>query len=308
MRSPEIGTTTLLMLLTPPEVAISSYTIPALRHLTRIDGVSVLIYANGLDPEQEIRVRSFASNVPGVEVVSNRDRIAGARDAMVPGEKYVTEAGRSELRVGLYESAPEVWERELQALEGDLVGIIDSDFEVLDGEFLTAMRNSFVDDPELGFMSVDYSPPMTAFDSFSQQHCLIAARYHTWFALYSPRALRLCADFSFFEEVRDGTVVKYDHSALLQETLTANHHFVGKQLEPGFGWSYIHYGGFAQNRTLDGAWMRVYRFFRIGRHNGWIHRHGIPLIARLIRLGSRVAFRGLGLARFDRERMRYLFD
>jgi hypothetical protein len=297
--------TTLLMLLTPPELPIARYTIPALGRLTSVAGVSVVVFANGLTVDQEQRVASWLATVPNIRLASNRERIAGSTGTMVAGEWYTTDAGRRELRVGPYESAPEIWERELLRLDAGIVGIIDSDLEVLDGAFIADMIAEFGADPGLGFMSVDHSPSRTIRDSYSGQHCVLAERYHTWFCLYSPAALRACADFTFYEEVRDGVLHKYDHSARLQHHLARQHGYHGAVLDRRWRRAYLHYAAFAQNRSLDARRAALYRLVRIGRHDGWAHR-GLPAPGALaIRAASAACYRLFGLGRFDHERLRY---
>jgi hypothetical protein len=184
-------------------------------------------------------------------------------------------------------------------------GIIDSDLEVLDGAFIADMIAEFGTDPGLGFMSVDHSPSHTIRDSYSGQHCVLAERYPAWFCLYSPTALRACADFTFYEEVGDGVLHKYDHSARLQYHLAKQHGYHGAVPDRRWRRACLHYAAFAQIRSPDARRAALCRLVRIGRHDGWAHR-GLPATGALaIRAASAAFYRLFGLGRFDHERLRY---
>jgi hypothetical protein len=308
VRSSAWPTCALLMLVTPPELPIAMFTIKALRKFQDISGLSIVIFANGLSAPEEELVRTHANAIRNACVVSNRNKIEKQKHEFTIGAEYISEHGRRELRVGPYESAPEVWERELPKLDADIVGIMDADFEVLSGDFLPLMIEAFCADDQLGFMSVDYSPETRTFDSYSQQVAAIAERHHTWFCLYLREALTKYADFSYFEQTRGGGILKFDHAARLQEVLKRTYNYHGAVLESKWRWTFVHYQAFAQNRTLTGGWLRVYRFLKIGAITGWFSVHRINYLIPPLKLISRILYGLLWLRRFDSERGRYRFE
>jgi hypothetical protein len=296
----------LLMIVTPPELPIAEFTIKALEKCKEIPGLSVMVFANGLDESDEAKLKSWATC--NARVLSNRQKIDKEKSTYCVGAEYTTILGRRELRVGPYESAPEIWERELPRLDADIVGIIDADFEILNVDFISAMIDAFCADPLLGFMSVNYSPEARAFDSYSQTWATIAERHHTWFCLYLRDALKREANFSYFEEKRGEELIKFDHSARLQDVLRRSYHYHGAVLDRNWSWAFVHYHAFAQNRTLSGPWLRAYRFLRIGSATGWVSAHNIMFLVPPVKLLSRILYRALWLGRFDSERARYRFE
>ena len=301
-------TCALLMIVTPPELPIAEFTIKALKKCNEIPEFSIVIFANGLDQSGESELQTWAERLRNAVVLSNREKIEREKNSFHIGEEYTTALGRRELRVGPYESAPEIWERELQRLDADIVGIIDPDFEILNIEFLPVMIDAFRANPRLGFMSVNYSPETSAFDSYSQTWATIAERHHTWFCLYLGEALKREADFSYYEQKRGEEVIKFDHAARLQEVLRRNHNYHGAVLDRKWSWAFVHYHAFAQNRTLTGGWLRAYRFLKIGAATGWFSAHRVKYVVWPVKLLSRIGNRLLGLSRYDRERSRYRFE
>jgi glucosyl-dolichyl phosphate glucuronosyltransferase len=298
---------TLLMIVTPPELPISHYTVPALRRLDEGGAVQVVVYANGLTSEEELVLANLARGLPHVRIQSNGERLAGQRSQMRIGEWYETEKGRKELRVGLYESAPEVWEREVPALDSPVVGIMDADFEILSPSCVTDLLAAFAKDPQVAIASTDWDPTRPVFDSYSGQQCILTTRHHTWCCLYSREVLRLSSDFSYFEELRDGQLHKFDHSARLQQTIFSRG-FNGYVLPREKRWTYLHYGAFAQNRSLHGWRLALYRILRLGRHSGWLHRHHSRILALPVRAASALLYALLRMRRFDTERSRYRWE
>lgn len=301
-------TCALLMIVTPPELPIAEFTIKALKACAEIPGLSIVVFANGLDESDENKLRTWTMSIGNTVVLSNREKIEREKSSYRIGAEYTTVLGRRELRVGAYESAPEIWERELQRLGADVVGIIDADFEILSADFLPVMIDAFRAHPRLGFMSVNYSPEARIFDSYSRTWATIAERHHTWFCLYLRDALKREANFSYFEEKRGEKLIKFDHSARLQEVLRQRYNYRGAVLDRTWSWAYVHYHAFAQNRTLNGRRLKVYRFFRIGSATGWFFAHHINFLVSPLKLLSRILYRILWLGRFDMQRARYRFE
>jgi hypothetical protein len=132
-------------------------------------------------------------------------------------------------------------------------------------------------------------------------------RHHTWFCLLHE-ALKKYADFSYFEQTRGGEILKFDHAARLQEMLKRTYNYHGAVLESKWRWAFVHYQAFAQNRTLTGGWLRVYRFLKIGTITGWFSVHRINYLILPVKLISRILYGLLWLRRFDSERGRYRFE
>jgi hypothetical protein len=227
---------------------------------------------------------------------------------MKVGEFYQTDQGATVFRQGLYEGSDEIWSRELVLLDSPLVGIIDPDFEIFDPSFIPEMIATFADDAKLAIFATEYSQTQKTYDTYSQAMCLQMERWHTWFCIYRKAALELNHDFSF-KALRDetsGLPMYYDSSAWLQKTLVENG-WRGRDIEHEW-WKYIHYGAFSKNRSLSGAKLKIYRRFRILRHNGFRHLHGSEMASKHLQRIGRRAYGVLGLEVYDRERERYLFE
>lgn len=234
----------LLMLVTPRDLGIAHFCIRSLSKAARINGVFVYVYCNGLSVREEEHVRNLTKNLKNVETKSNTAIFLPNDPSVAVGSKYITEAGRTELREGPYENCGEVWERELLLLPSvRYVGIIDADFEILDASFIGELLDAMDSDEKVGFASTDFGETQSVFESYSQQNCVLMARYHTWFCLYRKKCLEMCSDFSYYEEFVDGVLRKYDHSARLQKLLIEEHGFHGltlAQLDSGPTYKYIH--------------------------------------------------------------------
>lgn len=300
----------LLMIITPPDSHIAKF---AVRRLGKVlnEHVNLCIYFNGLSPQQQRKIRQLVQHNAHVRIRDNYAGIAANRESIVAqvGKPVVTASGRaSEMREGLYEPQAEIWSSDLVGFrEFDLVGIVDPDFEIFEANFIDDILDAFAKDERLGFFSCDYSPSVEFYDSYSREHCILEERYHTWFCVYRRRALELENDF-YFHEKRNGKVRKWDHSAKLQETLKTRHGFSGSVLPRKHSWKFLHYGAFAQNQSLSGVRLRVYRALRIGKHNGFIHAHGGRSLSRAIQRLSEMAYKLLQMDRYDREREHYIFE
>ena len=300
----------LLMIITPPDSHIAKFAVKRLSKALN-EKVNLSIYFNGLPPREQRKIRKLVQHNRHVRIRDNYPEISANKESIAAqvGKPVVTASGRaSEMREGLYEPQAEIWSSELvRFMEFDLVGIVDPDFEIFEANFIDEILEAFAKDERLGFLSVDYSPSVEFYDSYSREHCILQERYHTWFCVYRRRALELENDFYFHEE-RSGKVRKWDHSAKLQEALKARHGFSGSVLPQEQGWKFLHYGAFAQNRSLTGGKLRVYRALRIGRHNGFIHVHGCQSFSRAIQRFSDRAYSLLRLEKYDREREHYIFE
>lgn len=298
----------LLMVITPPDAGIAAYTLAALRRrMKRLPDCAVRVYLNGLSEEQERSIIKQTKGVGRIEVKSNRAWFDG--DAVVIGKRYETDYGSREMREGRYESCGQVWSRELMLLEAPLVGIIDADFELFDFSLLRVMISEFAVDGRLGWVSTGYSPTRKVFDQYSQQECIIMERWDTCLCVYRQAALAQFHDFTFREErnAQLGLPMAYDHSAWLQKQLL-DAKWRGDTVSKDRAWQFLHYGAFAKNKTLAGARLAFYRFFRILRHNGYRHLYRVGWLALLLKRIGSLTYRMLRLDRFDQQRMRYIFD
>lgn len=299
------------MLVTPVDRGIAAYSLRGLAPYLS-ENLQLCVYFNGVSPQQQQPLRHCLKRVGRfVQFKDNFAEISRAEKELRAevGREYVTDGGFLALREGPYENGSEVWSRELKRFtEFPVVGILDADFEILDGRFLPEMLHAFEANPRLGFYATEATPRMPYFCGYSQQKCFMAARHHTWFCLYRRAALELDSDFSFYEETHEGLPLKFDHSAGLQMRLTRDHQFEGRGLRHNLRWHFIHYQAFSKNRTLSGYKLRFYRWLRVGSHNGFWHVLGNKLLARGVRQLARLAYYGLGLQRFEDERQRFLFQ
>ncbi len=295
---------TLLMVVTPPDLPITRYTIPALRHLSAYGDIEVIIYLNSLTSDQELNVRNYAKGLKFCRVKSNSDRVKISGNFKVYGSMFKTDSGRHDIRLGPFESCGEIWERELLLLDSELVGLIDADLEIFDGAFIKEITRSFNTNPKLGFMSLNYSYTEKVFETYSNRTCVVWERYHTWFCVYLRKLLNEYSNFCYFEEERDGNLIIYDHSSMLQMVLKKKGYH-GDVVAPKWCNTFLHYGAFSQNRSLKGILLKIYRILRIGIHNGWYHRHHQHWLIPIIRTVSEVAYKLLRLNKYTKERWVY---
>lgn len=301
-----------LMLLTivcPPDLFISEYAIksmiPALS-----DSINLTVFFNGVSPSDQDLIK-MKIDCGYINYVSNYDRINNEINTISDqvGKYYKTETGALEKREGLYENGGAIWSRELiKFKEWDLVGIVDSDFEVFEPDFIPMIVNEFIVNPTLGFYSTDFGEDTQGYDSFSNQQAVFKKRYHTWFCIYRREALEKYPHFGYVEEKRDGLMHKWDHSAKLQEVLAESYGYVGACLEKRDRWKFIHYGAFAKNRSLNHDKLKKYRIMRIGKHNGFRHILRFRVFSKPVRIIFDKAYSLLGMSKFDKERKKYIYQ
>ena len=296
-------------IVTPPDLCIAEYCVRAMVDAAeKLDHtVSIIVFFNGVPPRQQELIRGIKYS-GHLEFRDNYEMISAQADSIRKqiGKAYVDASGITAAREGLYENGSVIWSRELLRISADFIAIVDADFEIFDPRFVDHMLGAFTREERLGFYSTDYTQTRRTFDTYSQTECIIHERNHTWFCIYRREALLKESDFEFAEQTGIDGLVKYDHSAMLQKRLKDNHHYNGAHLPAAMHWMYLHYGAFAKNRSLTGRKLGFYRRIRVLVYNGYRHRHGIPFLAKVLKLAGRVLNRLLRLNRFDQERRRYI--
>ena len=304
----------LLMVVTSNDLYIAMYTIQSLKKIINIENLIVKIFANGLNENQENKICSLISRWENVDLESNREYINNNKKQIESqiGKSFYDEKGRLQLRQGLCEPGPSIWERELIKFDTQLVGIIDADFEILDARYFINMLNEMNQNSKIGIFSTDYTETKdyynyytTLDNTYSDPKTVLMGRYHTWFCLYERNLLNIDSNFSYIEEERDKLLYTYDHSAKLQEKLINEFGLQAKYSTPNYKWCYLHYGAFAKNKTLKGLNLFLYRIFRIGIHNGFKHIINVPSINRKIYWISKRVFSIFNLNRYDSERLKF---
>ena len=299
----------LFMIVTPPDLEISYYSIRALL-LKLSDTVNLQVFFNGVESDKQNEIHS-SFNSPYLAFEENTPEIFLRKKEIEDqiGQDYLTNSGRMAHRQGLWANGSEIWSRELiKFMHYDLIGIIDADFEVLESDFIDDAINKFLDNPRLGFFSANFSPDQVVFDTYSGEETVIKSRYSTWFCIYRAAALARCCDFSYYEERDENEIRKWDHSAKLQEILSRNYGFVGDSISNTEQWKFIHYGAFAKNRTLFGWKLFFYRAIRIGRHNGYRHIVKTRFFSKLITRICNRLYRLCELEEYRKERSRFLYQ
>jgi hypothetical protein len=300
-----------LMIVVPSDLPIARYAVRAfLRHNPTDD---LCVYFNGIDLAAAEGFQNEFSSRRG-RYLNNRDYITANREMLKSqiGNTFKTEAGKHELREGLYENSSEVWSRELLKFKDfDFVGIIDPDFEALDGRLFAMARECLERDDDVGYFSSDHDDERVLYNSYTKSNIRRKERYNTWFCIYRRSALENFSSFHYVWKDPDDTMpepVTWDHSAYLQEVLKAEHGFRGEAMPREDYWRFIHYGAFAKNRDLSGTTLALYRFFRIMKHNGYFHAHRVALLRDILKVSGRAAFKALRLSRYDKQRKQYLFQ
>lgn len=291
------------MIVTPRDFPITKYTVAALGRAVRShDTFSAVIFCNGLSQAQIASLAGLVRKYPRLSIEDNSAYLASIRKNLQVGT-FVQASGSVEERQGFFETAPEIWSRELYRLAAEYVVMFDPDFEILDDIFVHEIIEGLSSNNKIGFYSTNFADSRECFEIYSRENAIIVRRFHTWFCAYRREALEKYHDFSYFEDRSGPIPVKYDHSAMLQEVLIERHGYLGKSLSGEHADRFLHYGAFSQNRSLRGLRLWLYRLVRIGRHSGWRHKHHSAQLARLIRKLSAIAWKLLGLGRFDSERM-----
>ena len=305
---------TLLMIVTPRDYDLAIYSIKSISKIIKIENLFIKIYANALKSEQEHRINKIIKKWSRVTLLSNKASFNSENSNILNeiGSSYITDKGRSELRVGRYESAPEIWERELLRLDTELVGIMDPDFEIFNGEFLEIILAKLENNSKIGFHSTDYTKTGDYFnthktkdDFYSNQQTILMERYHTWFCIYQRSILEKHSDFSYYEKIDNDKHYTYDHSAKLQEVLKSEYGVIGESLDSSLNWCYLHFSGFSNNDTLKGFNLYLYRLVRIGIHNGFKHYLKSDLICKKITKLCKIVYKLIKLKRYDMERTEF---
>jgi hypothetical protein len=291
---------TLFMIITPRDFCIARYSLSALRKaVSKLQKVKVIVYLNGVfELEETELIDSINHKTDGAFLVkSNRDRLSNKERNITNDEKYMTEWSST------------IWSRELVLIDSQLIGIIDADFEVFDPSFIEDIRNGFVMDEKLGIFSTEHSETVETFDTYSQQQIFLMERYHTWFCVYRKAALEDCHDFEFHAapDYKKGLPIFYDHSAFLQKELRERG-WHARHLEKTDSWKYLHYGAFAKNLDLSGAWLPLYRLGKICKYNGFYPIHHNRLLARIFKKFGAISYDLFRFGKLDSNRGRYPKD
>ncbi len=303
----------LLMIITPPDFVIAPYSIKAIMPALN-EKIKLVIFFNGIDPSSQ---KAFQAKIPKnawIEYRSNWTSVDQNRDQLQReiGTFYQVDASNgkeTDFRQGLYESAAQVWSRELLSSgENELVGIIDADFECLDTSWLKNIDKLFEQDSTLAFASVDYAPQNYSYESYSRTYAYLAERYNTWFCVYRRSALDLDNSFFYTEVPYKDSILKFDHSAKLQANLREHYGLHGAVISDAQRWMFLHYGAFAKNRSLTEWKLKVYRFLRLSKHNGYYHFHHNKPFSYIVRIAGIAGYILFGMRRYDAQRRHYIFD
>lgn len=297
---------TMLMVITPPDLPIARYSVRAIQNVLSED-VRLHIFCNGLLEEQQDLIGSWIysdfTTISSNTAEVNQEQLASEVGRFVEG----IVPGVADFREGPYESCGEVWSRETLKLQSPLVGLLDADCEVWQGHQIKDAVGMFLANPALAVASSDFSAEQEVFDSYSLTKATLAPRFHTWFCVYRREALEDFGDFSYREELSESRCLKFDHGAFLQKQLFSRG-WEGALFTLASRRTYIHYGAFAKNKSLNGRRLSVYRFLRLGKHNGFSHtRWGkwSPWLSEPTRLISSLVYLLFRMSRYDKERLRY---
>jgi hypothetical protein len=304
----------LLMIVTPPDLPIAPYSVKAIIPALS-EQIELVIYFNGVDPGGQKDLRAKIPSNSYIEYRSNWSSIDKNRDQLRReiGTYFKVDASNgnytSDFRQGIYEACSEVWSRELlNSGDNELVGTIDADFECLDTSWLKSIDSLFEKDTMLAFASVDYSPQSYGYESYSRTNAYLAERYHTWFCVYRRSALDLDNSFFYTEEAYKDSILKFDHSAKLQSNLKDLYGFHGAKITEAMRWMFLHYGAFAKNRSLVGWKLKIYRFLRLLKHNGYYHLHQNKPFSYFLRMCGIAGYKFFGMRRYDAQRRHYIFE
>jgi len=302
---------TFFMLVTSKDICIADYTIRSYNILQKLNlRFKLLIYANCLETDEKKRYFPRWSRWSFVEIFDNYEYVKGMRFRR--GEIITSPEGVQGVRPWACENYDEIWSRELRKIETRYHATVDADFEILRGDFVIMMLKELDSNPNLVAMSSDYGPTShNYFDSYSQTHCGINERWHTWFCIYKKEAQKCNVSHFYYHEYRpDGVCHKYDSASYFQKHLRENFGYDLRAVDKSYQDDFIHYGAISHQKSLHRGNIWLYRFLAINAKVCCIGRKGeTGLRGRINGYSREIARRLFRLlfAKAEAEKRRYDF-
>ncbi|MDD5570124.1 MAG: hypothetical protein PHD97_03105 [Bacteroidales bacterium] len=285
MKEPEI---TFFMMVTNKCLLVTDYTIKSYRKIKNIN-FRLLIYSNWID--EEMKKINFPKwrNYDFVDIIENTHQT---------DDKKPTQETSKYFLMGPFERNDVVWDNELSKINTPFIATVDSDFEILNPEFIYRMFDKLKSDSNLIAMSTDYNPlNENYYDTYSRRYITLNERWSPWFCIYKKDAFKCKVSHLYHKEIIDGKTSSWDSSGYFQKALNENFGYKLEQLEWKYQPCFIHYENFSKNTQLTKKNIGLYRFVKIlGKRE--LLGHGAQIFIFLSKILHKIFFNKIDRTKF----------
>jgi len=183
-----------------------------------------------------------------VEIIDNEMFVN--KNNFIPGTSYSKDGGYVYITANA-EPYDEIWTREFRNFKTDYWVTVDADFEILKPDFIVSAFKMLENDNNLAVISSDFSENTYTFDSYSKEYILAMKRYHTWFCIYKNISKICNTPHYYYKEEYYGVRLSFDSACKFQYDLRDKYGYSMKAVDKKYYSSYIHYGQFSNNSSLD---------------------------------------------------------
>jgi hypothetical protein len=255
------------MLVTNRDTYIASYSIKSYQKiipvLTNYDW-KLVVYLNCIKDEFKKKYVSEWKRYPFVEIVDNAQFVNA--DELIPGSAVISDDGCKSALEGKFERGCAVWTREFRKFNSDYWATVDADFELLSADFVVEAFK-ILENKNIVAVSADFSDNHHGYDSYSNENIVFMKRYNTWFCIYKKEAQKCNTSHFYYQEIVHGLRLAFDDGAKLQCDLREKFGYEMCAVDKKY--SYIHYGAFSKNNSLDTpSKIKLYRKITILSHKG----------------------------------------
>ena len=297
------------MLVTNRDVYIADYSIRSYRKLKpALENYNwkLVIYLNCLKNEFKNKYSKKWNDYDYTEIIDNSEFIDAEK--LIPGQEVIDDYGNKSYLEGKFERGCAVWEREFRKFESDYWATVDADFEIISPDFILEGLKQLEQNKNLAVFSSDSGSTDYKYDSYSDGYIIAMKRHNTWFCIYK-RECQICMTSHFYyEEEINGERYSYDDAAKFQFDLEEKYGYgllAATELNNVFRYSFIHYGAFSKNDSLDGP-IKIY----IYRCIIFLSRRGLIFLSPTCIINKCFQFLGKALKiifyyKINKERRKY---
>jgi len=265
------------MLLTNRDFFIALHSIKSYRKLLpvlKFYDWKLVLYLNCIKDSYKDKIYKLSLKYDYIDIINNIKYVNP--DELTPGKIVYSKEGWPKHIEGKFEPCGVVWTREFQNFTSDYWVTVDADFEILSPNFIIDAFEKLENDENLILFASDYNENVL----FAENYYLMK-RYHTWFCIYKKIAQKCKTSLFAFSEITDGTTYMYDECSKFQWDLREQ--FGYNMMASEKKASFIHYGAFSKNVTLDTQKkVNLYRIITLLAYFG-LQYSTISIINRFIR-------------------------
>ena len=244
------------MLVTNRDVYIADYSIKSYRKLIPVlknYNWKLVIYLNCLKKEYKHKYLKIWNNYGYTEIMDNSEFVDVEK--LIPGQEVKDNYGNKSSLEGKFERGCAVWEREFRKFESDYWATVDADFEIISPDFVIEGLKQLEQNKNLAVFSSDSSDTVyDVYESYSDEYIISMKRHHTWFCIYKRECQKCMTSHFYYQEKINGKRYSYDDAAKFQFDLEEKYGYSllsATRLKNEFRYSFIHYGAFSKNDSLD---------------------------------------------------------